>query len=297
MPSTKKKVKVVKRSVECTNSAIVHPVWKPSLGDSGKWQVHQGDATTVLSTLPENEFNCCVTSPPYYWQRDYGVDGQMGMEPTISGYVSSLVNTFEQLRRVMRKDGVLFLNIGDTYYSAKGQPKGKDPKNKARRFGLRAVDSSGLGVPRKTMIGIPWRVAIEMISCGWVLRSAVIWHRANSMPEPTAHDRAWRTYEHVFIFSKSPKYWFNREAIKGDEDIWSIPDKPRNTRGLHSAAFPDALVERCLAAGCPEEGSVIDPFAGTGTVLRVASQRNLVSLGIDLNRKYCEYAAKSLSGG
>lgn len=245
--------------------------------------------------MPPDQFHCCITSPPYYWQRDYGVDGQIGKEATIAGYVGAISNTLEQVRRVLRHDGVLFLNMGDTYYSAKGQPKGKDPKNRARRFGLRAVDASGLGVPRKTAIGIPWRVALEMISRGWILRSAVIWHRANSIPEPTAHDRPWRTYEHVFIFAKNQKYWFNRDAVKGHEDIWSIPDRPKGNRGLHSAAFPDALVERCLDAGCPSGGVVLDPFSGSGTVLRVAVERGHSATGVELNPKYCEYASKILS--
>lgn len=278
-----------------TNVALVHPVWQNNTKSGSHWQIHQGDTSTVLLTMPADHFNCCITSPPYYWQRDYGVDGQIGKEPTIAEYVGAIVHSMEQVKRVLRKDGLLFLNLGDTYYSAKGQPKGKDPKNKARRFGLRAVDASGLGVPRKTAIGIPWRVALEMISRGWILRAPVVWQRANSIPEPTAKDRPWRTYEHVFMFAKSPKYWFNRKPLHDEEDIWSIPDRPRSSSGLHSAAFPDALVERCLALGCPEGGHVLDPFAGSGTVLRVSTKRNRSAVGIELNPVFCEYAARQLA--
>lgn len=261
------------------------------------WAVHQGDSRKVLKTLPEDHFACAITSPPYFWQRDYGVDGQIGMEPQIDAYVRAIVNTMEGVRRVLRKDGVLFLNLGDTYYSAKGQPKGDDPKNRARRFGLRAVDASGLGVPRKTSIGIPWRVALKMIEKGWVLRSPIVWRRDGKLPEPTAKDRPHRTYEMVFMFSKSPKYYFDREGLGDDEDVWTISSRPKNNNGRHSAAFPDELVDRCLAigcrAGCAQE--VLDPFAGTGTVLRVAVQSGRAATGIDLSGEYCQYMAEGLA--
>src|SRR5207244_13554109 len=126
-------------------------------------------------------------------------EGQLGNEPKIDAYVSNLADAMDGVKRVLRSDGLLFLNLGDTYYSAKGQPTGVDRKNGARRFGLRAVDASALGVPRKTIIGIPWRVALEMITRGWTLRSPIVWQRNGSIPEPTARDRPWRTYEMVFI--------------------------------------------------------------------------------------------------
>jgi DNA modification methylase len=200
------------------------------------------------------------------------------------------------VRRVLRDDGLLFLNLGDTYYSAKGRPKGKDPKNKARRMSrLRAVDASGLGVSRKTAIGIPWRVAIEMITRGWTLRCPIIWQRNGSMPEPTAKDRPWRTYEMVFMFSKSPRYYFSRKALDKEEDIWTISHRPASaSKGIHSAAFPDELARRCLDVGCPAGGLVLDPFAGSGTVLRVAIQTDRQVTGIDLSSTFCDHMAKVL---
>ena len=132
------------------------------------WCVIRGDSRHVLRTFDANRFACVVTSPPYYWQRDYHVDHQIGLETSISGYVTAIADTMEEVRRVLSRQGVLFLNLADTYYSAKGQPKGRDRKNRARRFGLRAVDASGLGVPRKTLIGIPWRVSLAMIDKGWI---------------------------------------------------------------------------------------------------------------------------------
>lgn len=259
------------------------------------WEIYRGDIVQVLVHIPSNKFNCVITSPPYYWQRDYKVAGQYGLEKTIDEYVSNIVTSMEQVRRVLAKDGLLFLNLGDTYYSAKGQPKGEDKKNGARRFGLRAVDASGLGVPRKTAIGIPWRVALAMISKGWILRCPIIWRRENSPPEPTAKDRPWRTHEMVFMFSKNPKYHFYRDKLGEDEDIWTISDRPTNARGIHSAAFPEKLVERCLNIGCPDGGIVLDPYAGSGTVLRVAVRSGRTAVGIDLNERFCIHMAKELS--
>lgn len=268
--------------------------WRGHTSKRVPWEVHCGDANAVLSSMNEKRFSCVVTSPPYYWQRDYNVEGQIGQEATIKGYVTAIANVMDSVKRVLRDDGCLFLNLGDTYYSAKGKPHGKDPKNKARRFGLRAVDASGLGVPRKTAIGIPWRVALEMISRGWALRSPIVWKREGALPEPTAKDRPWRTYETVFLFARSPRYYFNRDALDGDEDVWVISDRPANSNGLHSAAFPDRLVEKCISAGCIADGEILDPFAGTGTVLRVAARNGHSSVGVDLNREFCEYTVKML---
>ena len=213
------------------------------------WEVHRGDVKKVLATFEAGRFSCAVTSPPYFWQRDYGVEGQIGKEARIEDYVDAIASAMDGVKRVLRKDGLLFLNLGDTYYSAKGEPKGIDRKNGARRFGLRAVDASGLGVPRKTIIGIPWRVALEMINRGWTLRSPIVWKREGSLPEPTAKDRPWRTYEMIFMFSQSPRYHFARGALDGDEDVWTISARPKNTKGVHSAAFPEELVAKCLGLG------------------------------------------------
>ena len=268
--------------------------WKGNTASGVPWQVLRGDSRHVLRTLDANRFSCVVTSPPYYWQRDYGIENQIGLEDNISDYVTAIADSMDQVRRVLASDGVLFLNLADTYYSAKGQPKGRDKKNRARRFGLRAVDAPGLGVPRKTLIGIPWRVSLEMINRRWVLRSPIVWRRQAPMPEPTAKDRPWRTYEHVFMFSKSPRYKFNRLALNGDEDVWTISARPKPNNGLHSACFPEDLVEKCLDVGCTDDGEVLDPFAGTGTTLKVAVQSGHPAVGIDLKLEFCQHIAKSL---
>lgn len=256
------------------------------------WEIRRGDAQAMLAALQADRFSCVITSPPYYSQRDYGVTGQIGLEKTIDEYVGRVVDVFDQVRRVLAPDGALFLNLGDTYYSGKGQPKGTDRKNGARRLGLRPVDASGLGVARKTAIGIPWRIAIAMIDRGWTLRCPIIWLRDAPVPEPTAHDRPWRTHEMVFLFTKSPRYHFSRQNLNKDEDVWTIPNRPRHSKGVHSASFPDALVKRCLDIGCREGGEVLDPFAGSGTVLRVALETSRPATAIDLSDRFCEHMVK-----
>lgn len=268
--------------------------WRGHTREGIEWEIHKGDARSVLKGFQPNSFNCVVTSPPYYWQRDYKVAGQIGQEKTIDAFVKSIADTMDGVRSVLTADGLLFLNLGDTYYSAKGQPKGIDKKSSARRFGLRAVDASGLGVPRKTVIGIPWRVALEMITRGWILRSPIVWTRKGAVPEPTAKDRPWRTYEMVFMFSKSPRYYFSRDALNGNEDIWTISARRRSNGGVHAAAYPEQLVERCIELGCPEKGRVLDPFAGTGTTLRVALKSGRPAVGIDLSEEFCDFMVNEL---
>ena len=268
--------------------------WRGHTRDAIPWEILRGDVHNVLTTLPANKFHCVITSPPYFWQRDYQVEGQIGLESTIQGYVDAIIRVMAEVLRVLRSDGLLFLNLGDTYYSAKGEPKGADRKNGARRFGLRAVDASGLGVSRKTIIGIPWRVANQMIDMGWTLRCPIVWHREGRIPEPTAKDRPWRSYEMLFMFSKSPRYHFNRKELGGEEDIWTISSRPKNSGGLHSAAFPDELVKKCLQVGCPEKGCVLDPFAGTGTVVRVAIESARPATGIELSNRFCEHMVREL---
>lgn len=262
------------------------------------WTIYSGDAGVVLSRLPDESVHCVVTSPPYYWLRDYGVDGQIGLEETVEQYVNSIAGVMDQVYRVLRRDGLLFLNIGDTYYSGKGQSQGKDKKSNKRRFGLRAVDKSGglgIGVQRKSILGIPWRVAIEMMTRRWVLRSPIIWHRENSLPEAVL-DRPGRSYEYVFMFAKDRKYYFNKSPLLDnsiEEDMWTIAARPRAV-DLDTAPFPDELVRRCIEIGCIPGGVVMDPFLGSGTTTRVALTMGHPTIGIELNREFCQYAVRTL---
>lgn len=273
--------------------------WHRETIDGLRWSIYQGDAEKVLGRIAEESVNCVVTSPPYYWLRDYGVEGQIGLEETVEGYVAAISNVMDQVKRVLRKDSVLFLNIGDTYYSGKGKSHGTDKKSNKRRFGLRAVDKSGgsgIGIQRKSIIGIPWRVAIEMCSRGWVLRSPIIWHRENCLPEPVT-DRPSRSYEYVFMFVKGRHYYFNKQPLidqKVEEDMWTIAARPKGTNGLDTAPYPDELVQRCLEIGCSPNSVVLDPFLGGGTTARVALNMGHSAVGVDLKREFCIYSINKL---
>lgn len=260
------------------------------------WRILNGDVRAALAQIRPGSIDCVITSPPYYWQRDYEVDGQIGHEQTIEGYVEALVAVFRCVNQVLADDGTLFLNLGDTYYSAKGKPHGHDDKHNGRqmmRRHLRAVDGPGLGLPRKSLIGIPWRVALALQADGWTLRSTVIWERPGTLPEPTAHDRPWRTYEHVFIFSKGPRYYFDRQALNGDEDIWRFVARPENP-GAHFAPYPRELVQRCLDVGCKPRGTVLDPFVGSGTTMLASLARKNPAVGIDLKTEYCDFIVERI---
>lgn len=251
-----------------------------------------GDCRAKLREIDAGSVNCCVTSPPYFWQRDYGVPEQIGHEPTIDGYVQALVDVFDEVKRVLADDGLLFLNLGDTFYSAKGQPHGRDTKSAGREFSrrvLRAVDGPGLGLPRKSLIGLPWRVALGLQASGWVLRKDIVWHRPTSLGEPTGRDRPAKTFEHVFMFAKSARYWFDRAGLAGQEDVWTIPARPDNPH-RHVAPFPEELVQRCLDCGCAAGGTVLDPFLGSGTTAIVARRSGRSAIGIELNPAFAEQA-------
>ena len=262
------------------------------------WTLFCGDAVESLRHLEDESVECIITSPPYYSLRDYGVEGQIGLEDTVNEYVDSLCNVTNELYRVLKKDGLFFLNLGDTYYSGKGASHGKDSKSHKRRFGLRPVDKSGgLGanIERKSIIGIPWRVAIQMTTRRWVLRAPIIWHRDKVLPE-SVKDRPRRSYEYIFMFAKDRKYFFNRQPLLDkqiDEDVWTIAARPSGTE-IDTAPYPDELVSRCLSIGCPVEGTVLDPFVGSGTTMAVALKNGRNAIGIDISRTFCDYILEHL---
>ncbi|CAB4162589.1 COG0863 DNA modification methylase [uncultured Caudovirales phage] len=176
-----------------------------------------GDARSVLASLPAQSFQCCVTSPPYFGLRDYGVDGQIGLEKTPDEYVSELVAVFREVRRVLRDDGVLWLNLGDSYNAAGRTGCGarigyKQGTNRASASGGDACRPSVASLKEKDLIGIPWLVAFALRADGWYLRSDVIWAKPNPMPESVT-DRPTKAHEHVFLLSKGPRYFYDAEAI------------------------------------------------------------------------------------
>lgn len=282
-----------------------------------------GDALAKLREMPGQQFHCCVTSPPYYGLRDYGVDGQMGSEKTPAQFVVAMVEVFREVRRVLRDDGTLWMNVGDS----------SAPKNS--------------GIKPKNILGMPWMLAFALRADGWCLRQDIIWHKPNPMPE-SVKDRCTKAHEYIFLMSKSPRYYYDAEAIRtplaqntkplsfetmdyerrqkykrpdgwasgagahgtihpqgrekgaaapddyqmptgaNKRSVWSIANYAYP--GAHFATFPPALVEPCILAGCPQGGVVLDPFGGAGTTGLVANRLLRNSVLIELNADYAAMA-------
>jgi len=227
----------------------------------------QGDVIDALVAIPDGAVHCCVTSPPYWGLRDYGHDGQIGLEPTPEAYVARMVEVFREVRRVLREDGTCWLNLGDSYSSGGSKPK--------------------------DLVGIPWRVAFALQADGWYLRQDIIWHKPNPMPE-SVRDRCTRAHEYVFLLTKSERYFYDAEAVKeasitrdtrkpygsdgawamdgrdkwaegkgrqrdgadattrNRRSVWTIP--PKGYKGAHFAVMPAKLAEVCILAGTSEAG-------------------------------------------
>jgi site-specific DNA-methyltransferase (cytosine-N4-specific) len=300
--------------------------------------LHHGDALDVLRTLPDESVSCCVTSPPYFGLRDYGIPGQYGLEPMPAAYVATMAAVFAEVRRVLAKDGTLWLNIGDSY-AGTGETGRKD----AQEIGRDGLPQYGslvqaerrdrrlridYGLPAKNLMGMPWRLAFALQDDGWILRNAIVWAKTNPMPESVT-DRLSTTYEHVFLFARSSRYWFDLDAIrepltapgrmpgatafhardishprsgtgaycgpaddgKNPGDVWSIPTTP--FAAAHFAVFPPALAERCVLAGCRPGGTVLDPFCGSGTTGLVAGKHGRRFVGIDLSADYLDLALRT----
>lgn len=279
---------------------IENPQYLSGKSSNGsKWEILVGDVIEKLKTMDDKSVDCITTSPPYFWLRDYGIDGQIGLEDGIDEYVDKICKVMDQCHRVLKADGVLFLNLGDTYYSGRGESKGVDAKSSKRRFGLRSVDRGGgmgKGIKGKSILGMPWRIALKMIEQGWILRSPIIWNRVSCLPE-SVKDRPLRQFEYLFMFVKSRKYKFDRSVLDdaSEEDIWNIDvngvDGSVDTK---SAPYPIELAERCIKISTNEGDTVLDPFMGSGTTLVAASINKRNSIGIDINKDFCQYAERRL---
>ena len=294
-------------------------------------RIMQGDSLEVLKTLPDESVDCAITSPPYWALRDYGCEGQLGLEPTFQEYVDKLCNIFDEVKRVLKKEGTCWVNIGDTY---NGNKEGKTDnkvcdylKNTTTNLHKKKGD-----LPDKCLCQIPSRFAIEMTNRGWILRNEIIWYKPNAMPS-SVKDRFTVDFEKVFFFVKNKKYWFEQQLEKSiwfEKDkraitggitksgksitsegnqyqinksgsfrkdgnrnkrcVWQIPTKP--FKEAHFAVFPPTLVEPMIQAGCPENGIVLDPFIGSGTVAQVATLHRRNWIGIELNPEYIKLADK-----
>ena len=321
--------------------------------------IRHGDCREVLRTLPDESVHCVVTSPPYWGLRDYGVAGQIGLERHYMTYVSNIVEVMEQVRRALRDDGTLWLNLGDSYATGAGQV-GERPGGGAQgdawnghrgsRGGSAKQPHTGSaigpmtqpnrltqpGLKAKDLVGMPWRVAFALQTSGWYLRQDIIWSKPNPMPESVT-DRCTKAHEYIFLLSKSERYFYDAEAIaesavkagqflhsygtgaKDREDVSEVNDRrtriglakaqpeTRNKRSVwevttrpfpeaHFATFPPALVEPCILAGCPEGGTVLDPFFGAGTTGLVADRLKRHCIGIELNPEYAAMAERRIKG-
>ena len=304
-----------------------------------------GDCRNLLREMAEKSVHTCVTSPPYFGLRDYGMDDQIGLEQTPEAFVAEMVAVFREVKRVLRDDGTLWLNLGDSY-AGSGKGRNRDGSSTVDPLSKQATSAGTIignlikshtpNLKPKDLIGIPWRVAFALQADGWYLRQDIIWHKPNPMPESVT-DRCTKAHEYIFLLSKSKDYYFDYEAIKipassatlernknkfngafkgqfrgtpGEErwqdgrpienpqfaadgkanrrSVWSVTTKPY--KGAHFATFPQDLIEPCILAGCPEGGTVLDPFGGAGTTGLVASNNNRNSILCELNPKYAQLA-------
>lgn len=269
--------------------------------DKSRYNVLVGDCLESMAAMDALSVNTCVTSPPYFGLRDYGREGQVGMEAGTDEYVQRLVEVFRGVRRVLRDDGTVWLNLGDSY--------GK----------------------RGSLNAIPWRVALGLLDDGWYLRQDIIWNKPNPMPE-SVKNRCTKAHEYIFLLSKNKRYYYDVDAVrepyktadrkgprrsyspgsassyrlhKGHEglhgpqaglplntngrnrrSVWTVTAKP--FRGAHFATFPPDLIEPCILAGCPAGGVVLDPFGGSGTTAGVAIANGRNAVICELNPEYAE---------
>jgi site-specific DNA-methyltransferase (adenine-specific)/site-specific DNA-methyltransferase (cytosine-N4-specific) len=260
-----------------------------------------GDSRELLRGIPDQTFQMCVTSPPYWGLRDYGIPGQIGAEGTIEAYCESMTAIFREVRRTLRDDGTLWLNLGDSYTSGGRGWRDVDDRNAARGMGYRAPTPAGLKA--KDLIGVPWRVAFALQADGWYLRTDIIWHKPNGQPE-SVKDRPARSHEYVFLLAKNERYFYDAEAMKeptadgkgtrARRSVWSLNTEPY--AGAHFAAFPPDLARLCIMGGSRAGDLVLDPFLGSGTTGMVALQEGRGFTGMELNGEYADLARERIAG-
>lgn len=297
--SAKEQQHLAKKPVPSSQETFENPqLQKRAYYADSNCLIFNSDVCDALGWLREAGLfaDCVVTSPPFYGQRDYGVKGQIGLEKTPYEYVAKLATTFSALRNVLQTTGSLWVNIGDTYWNGRGEHRGKDHKQQARRFGLRPQDRPGDGrlCKNKQLLLIPHRFAIAMQERDWIVRNDNVWVKPNPIPDQVA-DRCSMSHEYVFHFVTQRFYYFNRKGVgrkstRGTDmpplDTWEVPLS--KGRADHKATFSEELVRIPILATTPPGGIVLDPFGGSGTSLLFARRHGYRSIGIDIKREYCE---------
>lgn len=249
-----------------------------------------GDAETTLTRVPTGAVQSVITSPPYWSLRDYEAEGQIGMAEPLPIFIKSLVGVFDQVHRVLADNGTVWVNLGDSYTSGNRGWRAPDRKNPARAMAVRPPTPEGL--KEKDLIGVPWRFALAMQDAGWYLRSDIIWYKPNCQPE-SVRDRPTRSHEHIFVFSKSPRYLYDVDAVRGPNgrrlrDVWDI--NTTGYPGAHFATYPPELVRRCMTIGTHPGHYVLDPFFGSGTTGQVARSHGRPFIGCEVNPNYVPLA-------
>ena len=259
----------------------------------------EGDAREVIERLPNASVQCAITSPPYWGLRDYGISGQIGLEESLASYLNDLTRIFSEVRRVLKPDGILWLNIGDGYTSGNRGWRAPDKKNPNRAMSTRPNNPPGL--KDKELLGVPWRLAFALQADGWYLRSDIIWNKPNVMPE-SVKDRPTRAHEYLFMLTKSEQYRYHYDRVKETTEtreyrnrrtVWNINTAPSN--GGHIASFPEELVEPCVLASTQPGEWVLDPFFGIGTVGLTCQRLERHFIGIELNPEYVREAQRLLA--
>jgi site-specific DNA-methyltransferase (adenine-specific) len=273
--------------------------------------VHQSDALTFLKSMPDESVNSIITSPPYYAQRDYGHKEQIGLEETPQDYVAALVGVFREAHRVLKKDGTFWLNIGDNYVGATSQHREGGSQGKNSRYSrkhMNSIPTTGrfkrnktfyaMGLPMKSLVGMPWRVAFALQDAGWILRCDIIWHRPSA--SESVKDRPTHAHEYVFMFSKNQRYYYDRSAMLTStganiQSVWRVGGSPFT--GAHCAVFPPELIEPIVLASCPPDGVIFDPFGGSGTVGLVCRQHHRHYVLCEINEENAELARRRITEG
>lgn len=296
-------------------------------------KIYNEPCLETLKRMPNNFLDCVITSPPYWQLRDYGYEGQWGLEPTYNQYLEHLWEMMDEIYRVLKPSGTCWINLGDTYGTQSGGLKGKttfDPKNKNAT--IQVIEQSK--TIHKCLLLIPHRFAIGCIDRGWIVRNDIVWAKRNGMPESVT-DRFSKKHEYFFFMVKSEKYYFDLDAVR-DKHLWAETDKRAdgkrhesngkcksnnystnavcfNSKGKnpgsvsdfwdiptkpssneHYASYNDELIKKPILAGCPEGGIIYDPFMGTGSTAESALRANRKFIGSEMSEKYIDIANKRL---